>query len=215
VNDDSEFASAVGALESYGVATVYEASGRHGVIDADLIRVVPGRRVAGPARTVLCGQGDNRAVHEVMSVVQPGEILVLTMPVPQPVALVGELLLTQAKARGAAGVLVDASIRDVDEVRELGLPVWTRWIRVTGATKDLRGRLDVPVQVGGARINPGDVVVLDADGGVVVARDRVHEVAEASRQRTEKETLMRARLEAGELSYDIHGLRARDMEAVG
>jgi len=207
-------AETIEALREYGVATVYEASGRRGVIDADLIQVVPGTRVAGPARIARCGQGDNRAVHEVMSVAQPGEILVLTMPVPMPVALVGELLLTQAKMRGVAGVLVDASIRDFDELRELGLPVWTRWVRVTGATKDLRGSIDVPVTVGAARIRPGDIVVLDADGGVVVERERADEVAAASRQRFEKEIVSRGRYEAGELSYDVNGLRSQDLEAV-
>lgn len=206
--------SAIHDLLDLGVATVYEASGRTGLIDADLIQVVPGSRAAGPARIAYCGQGDNRAVHEVMSVLRPGDLLVLCMPRPEPVALVGELLITQALAAGAAGVLVDAAVRDLEELRALGLPVWTRWVRVAGATKRHRGQLDVPVEVAGARIHPGDIVLLDSDGGVVVARDRVGEVLVAARERQRREAALRPRLAAGELSYDIYGLRQRDAEAV-
>lgn len=201
---------AIAVLSAGGVATVYEASGRRGLIDVELTQIVPGSRVAGPARTVRCGQGDNRTVHQAMTALRPGEVLVLTMPEPAPVALVGELLATQAKVAGAVGVLIDAAVRDVDELRDLGLPIWARWRRVRGATKQERGSLDVVVQVGGATIAPGDIVVLDADGAVVVERDNLAEVATATSARTQKETGLRARLEAGELSYDLHGMRAAD-----
>lgn len=195
------------AFAELGVATVYEASGREGLIDIPLIPLLPGRRVAGPALTVLCGQGDNLMVHAVMERVYPGAVLVITMPEPEPVALVGELLAIQAKVRGAAALLVDAAVRDVDELRAMDLPVWTRFIRVRGATKDKIGQLEVPVTVGGARVAPGDIVVLDDDGAVVVARDRAEAVLEAARARAEREARMRERLQAGELSFDIHGLR--------
>lgn len=145
-----------------------------------------------------------------MALLQPGEVLLLTMPEPRPVALVGDLLLTQAKVHGAAGVLVDASVRDVDDVRELGLPVWTRWRRVRGAAKADPGAVDVPVTIGGQRVVPGDIVVLDADGAVAVASADVPQVLEASRARFNKEALLRERLSAGELSYDIHGLREKE-----
>ena len=194
-------------LANLGVATVYEASGRRGLVDAPLVQVVPGSKVAGPARTVLCGQDDNLMVHAAMERVRPGEILVITMPEPAPVALLGELLAVQARTQGAAGVLVDASVRDLEELRELGLPVWSRWVRVRGAAKSVVGELDEPVEVGGATISPGDIVVLDADGAVVVEAARAEEVFEASRARAERETNLRKKLEAGELSYDLHGLR--------
>jgi 4-hydroxy-4-methyl-2-oxoglutarate aldolase len=195
-------------LAALGSATVYEASGREGLIDADLVQVIPSSRAAGPARTVRCGQDDNLMVHAVMARAEPGDVLVLTMPEPAPVALIGELLATQARARGVAGLLVDAAVRDVDELRELGLPVWARWVRVRGARKDEVGEIDVPVEVGGAAIEPGDVVVLDTDGAAVVSRARVDEVLEASRDRAERERVKRAKLEAGELSYDLDNLRA-------
>jgi len=196
-------------LARLGTATVYEAAGRKGLVDLDLHRIVPGSRAAGPARPILCGQADNLMVHAAMAHANPGDILVLTMPVPRPVALVGDLLATQAKARGVAGLLIDGSVRDVEELVEIGLPIWARWIRVRGAGKDVPGTIDEPVIVGGARIAAGDTVVLDADGAAVVAQERVEEVLEAAKRREEKERVKRAKLQAGELSYDLDNLRAR------
>lgn len=196
-------------LARLGSATVYEAGGRGGYVDLDLHQIVPGSRVAGPARIVRCGQGDNLMVHAAMAAVAPGDVLVLTMPEPAPVALVGDLLATQAQVHGAAGLLVDASVRDVDELREMGLPIWARWIRVRGATKDAVGAIDVTVVVGGATINPGDAVVLDADGVAVVEAARVEDVLAAAQERERREAVKRAKLQAGALSYDLDGLRER------
>jgi 4-hydroxy-4-methyl-2-oxoglutarate aldolase len=201
--------SVLGELAELGSATVYEAGGRRGYVDADLIQVVPGSRVAGPARTVACGQDDNLMVHAAMAAVRPGEVLVLTMPEPRPVTLVGDLLATQAKAQGAAAVLVDAAVRDVEELAELGLPIWARWVRVKGAGKDGVGSIGEPVTVGGALIRTGDILVLDADGVAVVEQERVDEVLEASRERLERERVKREKLQAGELSYDLDGLREK------
>jgi 4-hydroxy-4-methyl-2-oxoglutarate aldolase len=194
-------------LSELGVATVYEASGREGLIDIPLIQLIPNSRVAGPARTALCGQDDNLMVHAVIEHIQPGEVLVLSMPEPAPVALVGELLATQAKVRDAAGILVDASIRDVSELIELGLPIWGHFIRVRGATKTKIGELNRTVTVGGADIAPGDIVVMDVDGGVRVKRERVEEVLKASEERLAREDALRKKLLAGQISYDLHGLR--------
>jgi 4-hydroxy-4-methyl-2-oxoglutarate aldolase len=196
-------------LAQLGSATVYEAGGRRGYVDAELIQVVPGSRACGPARTVACGQDDNLMVHAAMAAVQAGEVLVLTMPEPRPVALVGDLLATQAKAQGAAAILVDASVRDVEELAELGLPIWARWVRVRGAAKDTPGSIGQPVTVGGAAIRNGDILVLDADGVAVVEQERITEVLEASRERLERERVKRSKLQAGELSYDLDGLREK------
>ncbi len=192
----------------YGVATVYEAAGRVGLIDIPLHQIVPGSRVAGLARTVRCGQADNLMVHAVLDQVQPGEVLVLTMPEPEPVALIGELLATQALVRQVAALLVDAAARDSEELRALGLPVWARWIRVRGATKTQVGAINDPLIVGGARIAAGDIVVLDGDGACVVAAERAEQVLVASEERQAREAALRAKLEQGALSYDLHGLRA-------
>jgi len=196
-------------LAELGSATVYEAGGRRGYVDADLVQVIPGSRVAGPARTVACGQDDNLMVHAGMAAVQEGEVLVLTMPEPRPVALVGDLLATQAKVQGAAAILVDASIRDREELVELGLPIWARWVRVKGAAKEAVGSIGEPVTVGGATIRNGDIVILDADGVAVVESERIAEVLDASRDRLERERVKREKLQGGALSYDLDGLREK------
>jgi len=175
-------------LAQLGSATVHEAAGRAPVVDIPLIQILPGSRVAGPARTVRCGQSDNLMVHAAVAEAEPGEVLVLTMPEPAPVALVGDLLATQAKGRRVAAILVDAAVRD-------------------GVGKTVPGTIGEPVEVGGATIRHGDVVVLDEDGAVVVEQARVEEVLGAARVRAEREREKRAKLEAGELSYDLDGLR--------
>ena len=196
-------------LARLGTATVYEAAGREGLIDLDLQRIVPGSRAAGPARPVLCGQGDNLMVHAAIAHAHPGDVLVLTMPDPFPVALIGDLLATQALEQGVAALLVDGAVRDVEDLVELGLPVWARWVRVRGAAKDTPGTLDEPVTVGGQRIAAGDAVVLDADGAAVVPQARIDAVLEASLEREERERNKRGKLQAGALSYDLDNLRER------
>jgi len=166
--------------------------------------------VAGPARIALCGQGDNRAVHEVMAHVQPGEILVLTMLEAAPVALFGDLLATQALTAGAAGVLVNAAVRDSADLARLSMPIWARWRRATGATKNSRGSVNVPVTIGGTEIVPGDVLVLDDDGATAITKSDVDSALTAVRERLTKEDGLRKRWAAGELSYDAYGMRAED-----
>ena len=196
------------AFAALGVATVHEAAGRTGIVDLPLTRVVPGSRAAGPARTALCAPGDNTMVHALVAHARPGDVLVLTSASPGPVAFVGDLLATQARAQGVAGMLVDGAVRDLDELADFGLPIWTRFVRAQGASKGEVGKLDVPVVVGGAEIRPGDLVVMDGDGVVVVPSDRVEEVLPAARERAERETVVRERYRDGELSYDLQGLRA-------
>jgi 4-hydroxy-4-methyl-2-oxoglutarate aldolase len=194
-------------LARLGVATVHEAAGRTGIIDVPLKQVVPGSRVAGPARTALCAPGDNTMVHALVAHANPGDVLVLTSIEPAPVALVGELLATQAQTRGVAGILVDGAVRDVEELVAIGLPVWTRYVRAQGATKGEVGKLDVPVVIGGTDIRPGDLVVMDCDGALGLPQERVDEVLPLALAREEHERAMRERYAAGELSYDVQGLR--------
>jgi 4-hydroxy-4-methyl-2-oxoglutarate aldolase len=195
-------------LAELGSATVHEAAGRSQVVDLDLVQVIPGSRAAGTARTVRCGQDDNLMVHAAVAGAEPGEVLVLTMPEPRPIALVGDLLATQMKGRGVAAVLVDAAVRDVEELGELGLPIWAHWVRVSGAEKRVPGTIGEPVVVGRATIRQGDVVVLDADGVAVVEQERVDDVLGAARERAAKEVDKRAKLQAGALSYDLDDLRS-------
>jgi 4-hydroxy-4-methyl-2-oxoglutarate aldolase len=196
-------------LARLGSSTVFEAAGKEGLVDVAFERILPGSRAAGPARTVRCGAGDNLMVHAAVAHAEPGDVLVLTLPEPVPTALMGDLLATQAKVRGVAAVLVDAAVRDVDELQEIGLPVWARFIRPRGPTKDVVLPLGDPVEIGGTTIRNGDVVVLDGDGVVVIARERLDEVVEASRARAAQEAEKREKLKAGATSYDLDGLRAR------
>jgi 4-hydroxy-4-methyl-2-oxoglutarate aldolase len=195
------------ALAQLGVATVHEAAGRVGVIDLELTQVVPGSRAAGPARIARCAAGDNSMVHAVIAHAQPGDVLVLTSTDPAPVALVGELLATQAQVRGVAAIIVDGAVRDSDELAAIGLPIWARWVRAQGATKGAVGELDVPVTIGGTTIEPGDLVVLDCDGAMALPQARIDEVLPLAYERAENERAMRERYAAGELSYDLNGLR--------
>jgi 4-hydroxy-4-methyl-2-oxoglutarate aldolase len=195
------------ALAGLGVATIHEAAGRIGIIDMPLTQVVAGSRVAGPARIALCAPGDNTMVHAAVAHASPGDVLVLTSAEPAPVALVGELLATQAQAQGVAGILVDGAVRDLDELVAIGLPIWTRFVRAQGATKGVAGKLDVPVVVCGAEIRSGDLVVMDCDGAMALPSERVDEVLPLAVERAEREAAMRQRYASGELSYDLQGLR--------
>lgn len=202
-------ADVVARLAGYGVATVYEAAGRSGLIDLPLVPLLPGTRIAGPARTVACAQDDNLTVHAAVERIEPGDVVVLAMPEPAPVGLIGDLLVTQIARRGAAAIVSNAAMRDLADLRELGLPIWSAFVRATGAKRQTVGALDRPVTIGGSDVAPGDLLVLDDDGATCVPAARVDEVLEKAEARLQREAAMRARLQAGELSFDIHGLRER------
>lgn len=205
--DRAATSTKVKRLAEFGVATLYEASGRQGLVDVPLISLAPEICIAGPALTVRCGQGDNLMVHAAIEHIRPGDVVVLSMPEPEPVALIGDLLVEQMARQGAAGVLVDAAVRDVTRVIELGLPVWTRYVRVRGPDKVVPGELNGRVTVGGCAIDAGDFVVLDADGAVVVDADLVDLVLEAAAAREEQEASLREAFQLGKLSVDMMDLR--------
>jgi len=201
-------------LARLGSSTVYEAAGRTGLIPVRYQQLVAGARVAGPAYPVLCAQGDNLGAHAAMELLRPGEILLLAMPRPEPVALIGELLALQARARGAAGALVDGAIRDVSELAALKLPIWARYVSPKGAKKEAVLGLGVPVEVEGVAVHPGDYLVMDGDGVVVVPAGRAHEVLQKALSRAEAEEALRARIARGELTLDAFGLRERAADAL-
>jgi 4-hydroxy-4-methyl-2-oxoglutarate aldolase len=198
------------AFARLGVSTVHEAAGRTGVIDFPLTQIVPGSRVAGPARIALCAARDNTMVHALIADANPGDVLVLTSVEPAPYAFTGELLATQAQKRGVAGMLVDAAVRDLDELVAIGLPIWARFVRAQGASKGELGQLDVPVVVGGAEIRPGDLVVMDCDGAMALPAERAAEVLPLALERQQPEAARRERFAAGELSFDVQGIRKHD-----
>jgi 4-hydroxy-4-methyl-2-oxoglutarate aldolase len=195
------------AAASYGVSTMFEAAGRSGLVDLDLIAHIPEAKVAGRARTVFCGQDDNLMVPAAIARAERGDILVMRMPESRPVSLLGELLATQCLARGVAGVLVDAAIRDAVAIRELGLPVWSRYVRARSAAKKVVGALDEPLEVGGTTIFFGDLIVLDGDGALAVPAERAAEIVRLAGERDAAEVRKRERYRNGELSYDLDGLR--------
>jgi 4-hydroxy-4-methyl-2-oxoglutarate aldolase len=203
-----QFASPESAAASYGVSTMFEAAGRTGLVDLDFIAHIPEAKVAGRARTVLCGQDDNLMVPAAIARAEPGDVLVMRMPESRPISLLGELLATQCLARGVVAVVVDAAIRDAVAIRELGLPVWSRFVRARSAAKKIIGKLDEPLELGGTTIAFGDLIVVDGDGVLAVPAASVAEIVARAAERDAAEVVKRERYRRGELSYDLDGLRA-------
>ena len=194
-------------LGAAGVATVHEAQGRTGLLRPYMRPIFPAARVAGSAVTVLCGAGDNLMIHAALAVVQPGDVLVVAMMAECTDGMFGELLAQSCLAHGVAGLVIDAGARDVTEITALGFPIWSKAISAQGTTKTIAGGVNTPIVCAGAAVNPGDVIVGDADGVVVVPRASATAVADAADQRLAKEDRTRERLRNGELGLDIYGLR--------
>jgi 4-hydroxy-4-methyl-2-oxoglutarate aldolase len=206
-------ADVLAELGAAGVATVHEAGGA-GLLDPGIRPIQDGARIAGSAVTVSCAPGDNIMIHAAVEVIEPGDILVVSTTSPSTNGMFGELLATSVIARGCAGVIVDAGVRDISDLRRLGLPVWSRAVHASGTVKATPGSVNVPIVCGGATVSPGDVVVADDDGVVVVERELAAQVLEAARERLKRETEVRARLANGELGVDFYGFRER-LEAMG
>jgi 4-hydroxy-4-methyl-2-oxoglutarate aldolase len=197
----------VAGLAGLGVSTVHEADGRRGALDPSIRPIQSGARIAGPAVTVSCHPGDNLMIHAAVETCRPGDILVVTTTSPSTDGMIGELLATSLRAHGVKGIVTAAGIRDAAELRAMEFPVWARAISPQGTVKASPGSVNVPVVCGGQLVHPGDAVVADDDGVVVVPRSRCAEVLEAGRARVANEESKRARLAAGELGLDIYGLR--------
>jgi 4-hydroxy-4-methyl-2-oxoglutarate aldolase len=197
----------INRLGAAGVATVHEAQGRSGLLLPYMRPVYPTARVAGSAVTVLCGAGDNLMIHAAIAVVQAGDVLVVTTFSESTDGMFGELLARSSVAHGVVGLVIEAGVRDTTELTALGFPVWSKAVSAQGTSKTIAGSVNVPVVCAGAAVSPGDVIVGDADGVVVVPRNAVKTVVAAVDQRLAKEDHTRERLKAGELGLDIYGLR--------
>ncbi|MFC8390847.1 4-carboxy-4-hydroxy-2-oxoadipate aldolase/oxaloacetate decarboxylase [Streptomyces sp. NPDC057238] len=197
----------VEALAGYGTATVGEAMGRTGFLGTHLRPIQQGVRVAGTAVTVLCWPGDNLMIHAAVEQCGEGDILVVTTTSPCTDGLFGELFATALAHRGVRGVVLNTGIRDTAELRAMGFPAWSAAVSPQGTVKATGGSVNVPIVIGGQVIHPGDVIVADDDGVVVVPRGRAHDTAEASEAREKKEAAARAAFLEGQLGLDRYGLR--------
>ncbi len=204
----------VDRLAPFGSATVYEAIGRRGYLGPDITPIQQGVRIAGTAVTVLNHPGDNLMIHAAVEMCQAGDILVVATTAPSSHGMFGDLLASSLKARDVRGLVIDAGVRDTADLRAMGFAVWSRWVSCQGTEKATPGSVNVPITIGGVTVNPGDVVIADDDGVVVVAGSEAEWALERSAMRLEREDATRLQLEGGELGVDIYGLRHK-LEELG
>ena len=197
----------VDAFAAYGVATVHEAQGRTGLLGSHLAPIQRGTRIAGTAVTVTVAPGDNTTIAVAVEQCQDGDVLVVAPTAPCDMGYFGDLLATSLHARGVRGLVIEAGVRDVADLQEMGFPVWAKSVSAEGTTKGTLGDVNVPISIAGRIVEPGDVVVAADDGVVVVPCRRAADVLAASKAREEKEARSRARYAAGEIALDVNGMR--------
>ncbi|MBL8204205.1 MAG: 4-carboxy-4-hydroxy-2-oxoadipate aldolase/oxaloacetate decarboxylase [Blastocatellia bacterium] len=202
-------ADVIQLLGEQGVATIHEAQGRTGLLNPYLRPIYPAAKVAGSAVTVSCQPGDNLMIHAAVEICQPGDVLVVTTTSESTDGMFGELLATSCQAHGIRGLIIDAGVRDVADLTAMDFPVWSKAISAQGTVKATPGSVNIEVVCAGAIVRPGDVIVGDLDGVVVIQRELAAQVAQLGQRRLEKEANSRAKLKAGEFGVDFYGLRAK------
>jgi len=202
-------AELIETLGRQGVATIHEAQGRAGLMRPYMRPIYPSARMAASAVTVSCQPGDNLMIHAAIEVCRPGDALVVATTSESTDGMFGELLATSCRAHGIVGLVIDAGVRDVADLTEMDFPVWSKAVSAQGTVKASPGSVNVEIVCAGAPIRPGDVIVGDQDGVVVVKRETAAEVARLGAARIEKEEKSRERLKAGEFGVDFYGLRVK------
>ncbi|TAJ74189.1 MAG: 4-carboxy-4-hydroxy-2-oxoadipate aldolase/oxaloacetate decarboxylase [Sphingobium sp.] len=199
----------IDALAEAGVATIHEAMGRTGLMHSRMAPIQQGRAIAGSAITVSIAPADNWMIHVALELARPGDVLVVSPFSPSDAGYFGDLLAASAQALGVRGLVIDAGVRDVRDLRDMGFPVWSSAVCAWGTVKETLGWVNTPIQCAGALVNPGDVIVADDDGVVVVPREAAGTALAASQARIAAEEEKRQQLRAGQLSLDLYNLRAR------
>lgn len=200
-------ANLINEFKGLDVSTVYEAQGRIGLLDHYLKPILPNILIVGPAVTVTCFAGDNLMIHAAIEICEPGDILVVSTIGDFDTGMIGDLISSALLHKGVKGVVIDSGIRDVSQLKNMRFPIWSKSITSRGATKNRGGWINAPIICAGVHINPGDVVLADENGVLVVKKEKLEEILDLSKERIAREKAIREKINCGKMSLDFYNLR--------